>query len=264
MTFKIAHLSDLHLQYRSSRLTTESGINLREMDGYLSFATCVNEIINENCDAAIVAGDVFHIPNPSIRAIIFAQKQFRKLADAGVKVYILAGNHDSLDVVGDIAASKVLDDSFRGIYSGAEPYVHYEITDGINLHMCSHHLYSLQSETMSQIKPIEGELNILSTHGSVIDPHLKEKLHTDQSPREVVIPKQILTDKNWSYTFLGHIHERGFVGSKDKKNDSLKKRIYYNGSLIRRGFSDKEVPLGRGWTLWEIDENGKFTMTPKL
>jgi hypothetical protein len=116
---------------------------------------------------------------------------------------------------------------------------------------------------MKKIKPISGEINILSTHGSVIDPFLREKLHTEQSPREVVIPNYLISDKDWSYTLLGHIHERGWVGSKDQKTDTAKKRIYYNGSLIRRGFSDKAVPLGRGWTLWTIKSDGKFTSEAK-
>jgi len=120
-------------------------------------------------------------------------------------------------------------------------------------------MYSEQADTMDRIKPIQGELNIFSTHGSVIDPLLKEKLHAEQSPREIVIPEFLLSDKDWSYTLLGHIHERGWVGSRDKKTDTSKKRVYYNGSVIRRGFSDKEVPLGRGWTLWAIDSSGKFT-----
>ena len=258
MTFKLAHMSDLHAGYRSARHTNAQGINLREVDGYLALAACVKQIIEERVNAAVICGDIFHSPSPSIRAIVFVQTQLRKLAEAGVKVYVLAGNHDSLDVKGDVAASRVLDDTMRGIFSHAEPYVHHEIGPGVNLHMVSHHMYSEQADTMDKIKPIAGEINIFSTHGSVIDPLLKEKLHAEQSPREIVIPEFLLSDKDWSYTLLGHIHERGWVGSRDKKRDTSKKKVYYNGSLIRRGFSDKEVPLGRGWTLWTIGTDGTF------
>lgn len=257
--FKLAHLSDLHAGYRASQLTNAQGINLREIDGYLALAGCVKQILKEGVNAAVICGDIFHSPSPSIRSIVFVQGELRKLAEAGVKVYVLAGNHDSLDVRGDVAASRVLNDTMRGIFSHAEPYVHHEISPGINLHMVSHHMYSAQADTMDKIKPIAGELNIFSTHGSVIDPLLKMKLHAEQSPREIVIPEFLLSDKDWSYTLLGHIHERGWVGSRDKKTDTHKKKVYYNGSLIRRGFSDKQVPLGRGWTLWTIGSDGKFT-----
>jgi len=262
--FKLAQLSDIHAQYRSTRRTNAQGINLREADGYVALAKCVHEIIEEACDAVVVCGDIFHGPNPSIRAIVFVQNQFRKLADAGVKVYALGGNHDTLDVKEDISAAKVLDDGFRGIYSTAEPYVKYEIADGIHLHLVSHHLYTLQQETMKDVAPVKGEVNIFSTHGSVIDPLLKMKLHAEQSPREVVIPDRLLSDKDWSYVLLGHIHERGWVSSKDGKTDTAKKKIYYNGSTIRRGFSDKEVPLGRGWTLWTIRNDGTLVPSPRV
>lgn len=260
---KIAHLSDLHLDYHSGRKTNAQGVNVREADGYLAFARIVNEVIQEACDAVVIAGDIFHTPSPSVRAILFAQNQFRKLASAGIKVYALAGNHDVLDQADSLAASKILDDRERGLFSHVEPYVRHEIADGVHIHLVSHHLYSLQSSTMNQVKPVGDEINIFATHGSVIDPILQMKLHAEQSPREIVIPDFLLTDKNWSYTFLGHIHERGWVGSKDNKTDTSKKRIYYNGSTIRRGFSDKETPLGRGWTLWTIRPDGTFVASPR-
>lgn len=124
-------------------------------------------------------------------------------------------------------------------------------------------MYSEQYDTMKQVKPVPGEINIFTTHGSIIDPILQMKLSAEQSPREIVIPDFLIQQQDWSYSFLGHIHERGWVSSKDGKTDTANSKIYYNGSLIRRGFSDKEVPLGRGWTLWSIDNDGKFSAEPR-
>ena len=261
--FKLAHLSDIHAGYKSTRLVNSQGINLREADGYITLSRIIKDIILNEVDAVVVAGDIFHTPTPEIRSIIFVQNQFRKLWEAGIPVYALAGNHDTNDIRADIAASRVLDDPWRNIYSHAEPYATHEIADGIHLHLVSHHMYNDQSETMSKIVPVENEINIFTTHGSCIDPILQEKLHAEQSPREIVIPDELLKDKNWSYTMLGHIHERGWVGSRDKKADTANSKIYYNGSIIRRGFSDKNVPLGKGWTLWDIDSSGNFTPTFK-
>lgn len=261
--FKIAHLSDLHLGYSTTRKVNAQGINLREADGYIAMQKIITDVIKHEADVAVVAGDTFHTPSPNMRSIQFAQRQFWRLWKAGIKVYILAGNHDASDLKAELAASRILNDDWKHIYSHAEPYVKHEITDGVHLHLVSHHAYGEQSETMSQIKPVEGEINIFSTHGSVIDPILEYKLHTEHSPREIVIPDGLLDGHDWSYTLLGHIHERGWVGSTDKITDTSNTKIYYNGSSIRRGFSDKPVPLGKGWTLWEIDNNGKFTAHPK-
>lgn len=256
---KIAHLSDIHNGYRTDTRRHESGVNLREHDGDVALSAMVTDIIDNEVDIVLIAGDLFHSPFPTPRNIFFVQNQLRRFYDAGIKVYTLAGNHDTNDIASDIAASKLIDDPLRGIYSYATPYERIEVADGIHLHMISHHMYSQQSETMKDVKTVDGEVNILSTHGSVIDPILHMRLSANESPREVVIPDPIIKDQNWSYTLLGHIHERGWVGSMNGKEDTAETRIYYNGSLIRRGFSDAETPLGRGWTLWTVDSDGNFS-----
>lgn len=257
--FKLAHISDPHAGYKATSLVNAQGINLREADGYLALSRIITEIIEEGVDATVWAGDTFHQPSPDIRTIIFVQNQLRRLWSAGIPAYLLAGNHDTNDIRADIAASRVLHDPWRKVFSHAEPYVTHEIADGIHLHMVSHHMYGEQADTMKLVKPVDGEINILSTHGSIFDKYLHETLHAEQSPREIVIPPTLLDDHNWSYSLFGHIHERGWVGSTDGMTDTAKSKIYYNGSTIRRGFSDKEAKLGRGWTLWTIDESGAFT-----
>ena len=257
--FKLAHVSDIHAGYSTGRRLTSKGVNLRKVDGYQALKVIIDQMIDAEVDATIIAGDTFHTPNPDMLTIQFVQTQLRRLWQAGIHVYMLAGNHDTNDIQEDIAASSILHDPWRHIYSHAEPYVVHRIGDGINLHMVSHHKYSDQFGTMGDVAPIPGEVNIFSTHGSCIDPLLEAKLTTEQSPREIVIPDHLLKDRDWSYTLLGHIHERGWIGSKDKKRDTSKTKVYYNGSIIRRGYSDKDVPLGKGWTLWSIDEAGVFT-----
>ena len=127
----------------------------------------------------------------------------------------------------------------------------------MRLHLISHHLYKEQASTWDKVKPTNGKINIFSTHGSMIDPLTKLAMHTDASPREVIIPDEIVNNPGWDDRLLGHIHERGFVGSSDDgKSDTSHLKTYYNGSLIRRGFSDGETPLGRGWTKWTVQPDG--------
>lgn len=262
MTFKLAQLSDPHIGYSSTRHVDKQGINLRVRDGYKALAEAVTQMIAEGVDATLWPGDIFHVPEPKIRDIIFMQNQLRRLADAGIPCYLLAGNHDALDKASEIAASRVVHDPWRKIFSEHDPYVTHEIADGIVLHMLSHHLFSEQSDTMKKVAPKDGAVNILTAHGSVIDPFTQMKLHTEQSPREIVIPDFLLNSHNWDYTMLGHIHERGWVAKNPREEPKTGHKIYYDGSLIRRGFSDKEVPGGRGWTLWNIEPDG--TMTHKF
>lgn len=257
---RIASFADAHLGYTSNKSRkTEKGENLRKADGIRAFSSLVNDIIAHEVDAVIVGGDTFHTPYPDVATIIATQRMFKRFAKAGIPVYALAGNHDVSDVKADVAASLLLHDPENNIFSHVEPYKKYEIGDGVVLHMISHHMYSEQGTTMSNVKPEEGKINILSTHGSLIDPITQMKLHTNQSPREVIIPDYLMNDNNWDYTILGHIHERGWVGSSDGTTDTSNRKIFYNGSLLRRGFSDDACELGRGWTLWEIQPDGTFT-----
>ena len=260
---KIAHLSDIHAGYTATRHLNNQGINVREADGYVAFARIVTDCINHDVDLVVIAGDTFHTSTPSIRTIIFVQNQFRRLAAAGIPIYALAGNHDVDDIRANIAASRVLDDPLRGIHSHIEPYAVHEVFDGVHLHMVSHHMFMDQSQTLPNVKSVDGAINIFTTHGSVIDPILEMKLHTEQSPREIVIPDWLLAENNWDAIMLGHIHERGWVGSSDGRTDTASTGIFYNGSIIRRGFADKTCTLGRGWTLWTIQDDGTFTQDIK-
>ena len=261
---KIAHISDIHLGYTSGKKVDPiTKTNLREEDGYKALKECFEQIIAEgDIDTVVCTGDFFHSPTPKPKTITVAQNLIRELYKNNIRFVCLAGNHDSTDAVKDIPSSRVLHIPELGIFSYIEPYKIYELSDNIVLHLVSHHGYTEQKETMKNVKPIEGKINILCTHGSCYDDNLEMILHSEAEPREVVIPENVLS-LNWDYTLLGHIHERGWVSSTDGLTDTANKKVFYGGSLFRRGFSDKDCELGRGWTKWTIDEDTK-SMTPEF
>lgn len=261
---KIAHISDIHLGYTSGKkVDPVTKTNLREEDGYKALKECFEQIIAEgDIDTVVCTGDFFHSPTPKPKTITVAQNLIRELYKNNIRFVCLAGNHDSTDAVKDIPSSRVLHIPELGIFSYIEPYKIYELSDNIVLHLVSHHGYTEQEETMKNVKPIEGKINILCTHGSCYDDNLEMILHSEAEPREVVIPENVLS-LNWDYTLLGHIHERGWVSSTDGLTDTANKKVFYGGSLFRRGFSDKDCELGRGWTKWTIDEDTK-SMTPEF
>lgn len=253
--FNIAHLADLHLGYSSGRKKiSEGGYNVRENDGYIAFNTAINQIIDEKPDVVVIPGDVFHSPRPKNHTILIAQEGLRRLTENNIKVYIVAGNHDATDVRAEVPSSKLLHEPGIGIYSYDEPYIVKEVHPGVFMHFIAHHAFLEQENTMSQIKLEEDAVNLLITHGSCYDTNIGCVLRTPNEPREVVIPQEIM-ELPWDYTLLGHIHERGWIGSKDKRTDTAKRKQFYNGSLIRRGFSDKPSKLGRGWTKWTINDD---------
>lgn len=256
----IAHISDVHLGYSSGKRITSNGTNLRVTDGYAAFTEAVDQMISEKVDVVIVAGDIFHQAHPDIRTIIETQGQLRRLADKGIPVYIEAGNHDATDIRSEIPASGVLNEPKNNIFSYTDPYIVKEIFPGYFFHFLSHHAYTDQGETMKQIELIDGAINILVSHGSCFDTNMNVILHCPQEPREVVIPEFVM-EMPWDYTFLGHIHERGWIGSKDGLTDTAGRKQFYGGSVIRRGFTDRPCKLDRGWTKWTVDKERNFTPT---
>lgn len=254
--FNIAHISDAHLGYSSGRKKIdENGFNIRENDGYVAFNEVIDQILKEDVDMVLIAGDLFHSPRPKNHTILIAQDSIRRLAEAGIEVYIIAGNHDATDIRAEIPSSRLINEPANGIYSYSDPYIVKEVHPGVHMHFVSHHAFVDQEDTMNQVKLIDGEVNILASHGSCYDTNIGEILRTPNEPREVIIPEKII-EMPWDYTLLGHIHERGWIASQDGgRTDTSKRKQFYNGSLLRRGFSDKRSINGRGWTKWTVNED---------
>lgn len=90
MIMKFAHLSDTHLGYR------QYGLNEREKDFYEVFEKIIDKIIEEDVDFVIHSGDLFETAKPSPNALLAFQKGLLRLKGAGIPMYAIAGNHDSV------------------------------------------------------------------------------------------------------------------------------------------------------------------------
>lgn len=258
--YKLAQFNDQHLGYSSGKRYSKNGANLRVLDGFSAYNEAIDQMIKEKVDVVFVPGDLFHTAHPDVLTITAAQEGLRRLADAGIPVYVTAGNHDATDIRSEIPANAVVHEPANNIFSYVEPYLTKEVLPDLMVHFLSHHAYTDQGETMEGIKLVDGKMNLLLSHGSCFDTNMNAVLHSPQEPREVVIPEFVM-EMDWDYTFLGHIHERGWIASTDGKTDTAGRKQFYGGSLIRRGFSDRPCKLGRGWTRWDIDEDNIFTPT---
>jgi len=83
---KFAHLGDCHLGgWRQPEL--------RELN-FKYFQTAINKIIQEKLDFLLISGDLFDSAYPSIETLKDTFKEFRKLSEAKIPVFIIAGSHD--------------------------------------------------------------------------------------------------------------------------------------------------------------------------
>ena len=83
---KFAHLADCHLgAWRHPKLQE---LNME------SFRKAVDMCIKEKVDFILMSGDLFDSAYPPIEILKEAFSEFRKLKDAKIKCFIIAGSHD--------------------------------------------------------------------------------------------------------------------------------------------------------------------------
>jgi len=83
---KFAHLGDCHLgSWRQPEL--------QELN-FLSFQNAIDRIIRDRAEFVLIAGDLFDSAYPPIEILKRTFAEFRKLKDADIKVFMIAGSHD--------------------------------------------------------------------------------------------------------------------------------------------------------------------------
>ncbi|MBP7708505.1 exonuclease SbcCD subunit D [Candidatus Pacearchaeota archaeon] len=86
MGFKFAHIADCHLGgWRQEEL---QALN------FLAFQKAIEKIIQEKPDFLLVAGDLFDSAYPPIEILKDTFAEFKKVKEAGIPTYIIAGSHD--------------------------------------------------------------------------------------------------------------------------------------------------------------------------
>lgn len=253
-SYKIAHFSDTHLGYSARCRSNEKGVNIRLFDGLKGLKATVSDILEEEVDAVVHGGDLFHRSAPGVGEIAVARRQLERFAAAGIPFMGATGNHDFATDRGKSPATAAVHDPDRNIHMVTGSVQTFSPIDGLNIQVVSH--AGLIGINRATPQPIEGETSILVTHGAAQVPG-SEVFTCVDSPGEAVIGFDIL-NQDWAVSLLGHYHKRGPLPS---FSDGKTGQAWYAGSLLRRGFSDP--PGGRGWLLVEVDTDGSVTITPR-
>ncbi len=89
---RLLHVADVHLGARFAGLGAR-GADQREQLRR-TFARCVEVALERRCHLVLIAGDLFDSPHPPRALAAFAAEQLRRLVQAGLRVFAVAGNHD--------------------------------------------------------------------------------------------------------------------------------------------------------------------------
>lgn len=198
---KFLHTADLHLDSPmvGLRHLPKSIFHRLQESTFKTLKNITNAAIKHEVDFVVIAGDLYDGEDRSIRAQAVLRNEMNRLAENGIKVYAIHGNHDHLggnsiqlefpenvyffkDQL-EIAAFRKNDGTLVHLYGFSYPKRHvterwidkYERSDGADFH----------------IGLLHGHFEGASDHGKYAPFRLSE-----------------LLDKGYDYWALGHIHKR--------------------------------------------------------
>jgi exonuclease SbcD len=279
---RLLHFADLHVGMENyGRLDPATGVNGRVLDFLHRIDELIDYGLEREVDVVIFAGDAFKARNPTPTYQRAFARRVKRLADAGVPVVLLVGNHDLPTMVQ--RASSV--DIFRTldvpnvVVGRAEDVHHIETRHGpvqvatvpypVRQRLLARDEYrglsieqldkELQRIVTKNIQAMTAQLD--SDLPAVLTAHLSVSGATFGSERSVmigrdaVVLKSALADPAWDYVALGHIHKHQCL------NDEGYPPVVYAGSLERIDFGEEGQPKGfcwvqlaRGDTTWEFVE----------
>ncbi len=107
---KIIHFADLHLGVEVyGKPDPATGLDTRLLDFLAAFDKLVDYAISEKVDLVLFCGDAFKSRDPSQTQQREFARRIRKLADAGIPVFLLIGNHDLPAASGRATSTEIYD-----------------------------------------------------------------------------------------------------------------------------------------------------------
>ena len=279
----LLHLADIHIGMENyGRLDSKSGLNSRVVDFLRRLSQTIDIALEREVDVCVFAGDAYknQRPNPTFQRE-FARR-IKRLADNGVPVILLIGNHDmatadraasSLDIFGVLDVPGVIvadrEEVFQITCRRGQPLQVAAVPYPQRNRLLAHKEF--QNMTLDELDQAIGRLisdNITDLTNevkqspdvpAVLAAHLSVSEATQGSEqsvmigRDVVVLKSLLADPAWDYVALGHIHKH------QELNGGSHPPIVYPGSLERIDFGEEAerkgfvmVKLSRGQAKWEF------------
>jgi exonuclease SbcD len=280
-SIRIMHLADIHIGMENyGRLDPATGLNGRVMDFLRRLSEAVDYALENEVDLVLFAGDAYKTRDPNSTYRREFARRIKKLADAGIPVVLLVGNHDlpaqdkrasSIDIFRTLGVPNVLVANHDRLHQittrqGAAiqvATVPYPVRQRL-LSRDEHkdktiaELDALVQELVAQnIQALAEQVDpsipaVLVGHFSVSDAEYGSE-RTVMLGRDVVVLKSVLAAPAWDYVALGHIHRQ------QELNKGQQPPIVYAGSLERIDFGEEKESKGfviadvrRGHTDWEF------------
>ena len=245
MSFRFIHTADLHLD---SPLTS---LALRNADlGDLvrgatrkALERIVDLAISEAVDAVIIAGDLYDGSQTSMATALFLMGQMRRLEAAGIRVFLIRGNHDAQS---QITRELTFPPNVHVFDGRGKPVKAGALENGREIHI--HGVSFANPHAPASLlptyrAPVPDAVNIGLMHTSLAG----ASRHDPYAPVGIAD----LSTHGFDYWALGHIHQR--------RVHLEKPWIVMPGNPQGRDINEGGP---KGVTLATIDEDGTITCAP--
>jgi len=232
MSFRCLHMSDIHWR----------GLTRHE-EYKEAFVRLIDKAKNLSPDVIFIGGDIVHSKTQGIspELIDCLNWWFTSMAEV-CPVHVVLGNHDGLlmnkdrqDAITPIIRALANPNIFLYKDSGTYP------TGIKGYNWCVFSCFDV--EGWSNVKPVAGEVNIATFHGSV---------RGSLSDLDWAVEDEVDVDFFGAFDFamLGDIHKFQFLNGK--------KTIAYPGSLIQQNYGES---VTKGFLFWDIKGPNDFDVT---
>jgi exonuclease SbcD len=278
---RLLHIADLHIGMENyGRIDPATGLNGRVMDFLRRLGEVVDYALANQVDLVLFAGDAYKSREPNSTYRREFARRIKRLADAGIPVVLLIGNHDlptqerrasSVDIFRTLEVPNVVVASRDRLYrlqtrSGTTIQV-ATVPYPVRQRLLAHEEHKdktiaeldtfLQHLVVENIRALAAQVDaslpaVLAGHFSVSE----AKFGSERSVmlgRDVLVLKSILADPTWDYVALGHIHRH------QELNLGQHPPIVYCGSVERIDFGEEKEPKGfvvadvaRGHAEWQF------------
>ncbi len=269
---RLIHFSDLHLGVEShGSLDPRTGVSARVKDFLDRFDEVVNYALESEADLVLFCGDAYKGRNPLPTYEREFAHRVKKLAEAGIFVLLVGGNHDlpenpykasSLDIFNALKVANVyvfrrpgvvrLETKRGPLQVAVMPYPPRAIIRTLSEEI-GREVFSVEKEIMSLVKELDLSIpSVLAGHFGVIGARYGSEKAINLG-EDFEVPKSILLSGPWDYVALGHIHLFQDLNRGDYPP------IVYSGSLERINFGEEgetkgfvDVSLRRGGTSYKF------------
>jgi len=201
---KFLHTADLHLDSPmvGLRHLPKAIFHRLQESTFTALKNITDAAIKHEVDFVVIAGDLFDGEDRSIRAQAVLRNEMEKLADKGIMVYAIHGNHDHLG-----AKSLTLDFPENvHFFSEQVEKVDYRKDDGTLVHLYGfsypeRHVMERWIEKYQKVDGADFHVGLLHGHFEGVSDHGK------YAPFRL----SDLIEKDYDYWALGHIHKKAFL-----------------------------------------------------